>query len=54
MRPRLLWYLEATIDALDHAGALPATRGILLRWLDALRARWPESGRLAFYPAFAT
>jgi hypothetical protein len=53
MRSRLLWYLEATIAMTEDADILPGLRSVARNWLRALRARWPATAKLAFYPAFA-
>ena len=51
-RSRLLWYLEAAIEAMRKADTLPKLRAMAADWLDRLRESWPESKPLPLYPAF--
>lgn len=51
-RSRILWYLEAAIEAMRTADTLPKLRGMAATWLDRLRESWPESKPLPLYPAF--
>ena len=53
LRGRLLWYLEACIDATAKAGVLPGIHAAATAWLAELHRRWPASNPLALYPAFA-
>lgn len=52
-RSRILWYLEAALCACRRADILPGSAAVMSVWLDRLKERWPESGSLASYPAFA-
>jgi Phosphotransferase enzyme family len=52
-RSRLLWYLEATRAMIEDADVLPGLRSVAGEWLTELRDRWPASGALSLYPAFA-
>jgi Phosphotransferase enzyme family len=53
LRSRLLWYLEACIDATGKARVLPGIHAAAAVWLADLHRRWPRSNPLAVYPAFA-
>jgi hypothetical protein len=54
LRNRILWYLQATIEATQRAQALPALRRVAQAWLTDLERRWPDVRPLPAYPAFAT
>lgn len=53
IRGRLLWYLQAVIEAAASANVLPGISEAAERWLSALRQRWPDALPLGLYPAFA-
>jgi hypothetical protein len=52
-RNRILWHLQAAIEATQRADALPGLRGIFQVWLRELEDRWLEVQPLALFPAFA-
>jgi hypothetical protein len=52
-RNRILWHLQAAIEATQRADALPGLRGIFQVWLRELEDRWLEMQPLPLFPAFA-
>jgi hypothetical protein len=54
LRNRILWHLQAAIDATERAQAMPKLRSVAQAWLADLARRWPDVEPLPLYPAFAT
>jgi hypothetical protein len=52
-RNRILWHLQAAIEAMERADALPGLRRVAQAWLTDLGERWPDVQMLSVYPAFA-
>jgi hypothetical protein len=52
-RNRILWHLQAAIEALRRADTLPGLRRVFQGWLTNLENRWPDVPPLAVFPAFA-
>jgi hypothetical protein len=53
LRNRILWHLQATIEAMERAAALPGSHRVAQAWLTDLGERWPDVQTLSVYPAFA-
>ena len=53
MRSRILWHLQAAIEAAERGEALSELRRVAQDWLTGLRQSWPEAQPLPLYPAFA-
>jgi hypothetical protein len=52
-RARILRYLATAIELMTETGVLPRVRDLAAVWQGRLQAKWPESGSLAPFPAFA-
>jgi len=53
LRSRILWHLQAAIEAAERGEALSELRRVAQDWLTGLRQSWPEAQPLPLYPAFA-
>ena len=53
LRNRILWHLQAAIEATERAQAMPNLRRVTQQWLADLACRWPDVEPLPLYPAFA-
>jgi hypothetical protein len=53
LRNRILWHLQAAIEATQRADALPGLHRIFQSWRTDLGNRWPDIQPLPIFPAFA-
>ncbi len=53
LRNRILWHLQAAIEATERAQSMPNLRSVAQSWLTDLARRWPDAEPLPLYPAFA-
>jgi hypothetical protein len=53
-RNRILWHLQAALEATQRSASLPGLRRILHTWSTDLGNRWPDARPLPVFPAFAT
>lgn len=52
-RNRIIWHLQAAIEAMQRADTLPGTRRVFQAWLTNFENRWPDVPPLPVFPAFA-